>query len=864
MQVWYFYAGIALIYIVFALSLNLLLGYAGQVSAAHAAFGAVGGFLTGYLLQSRHWNIVAAVVFGSLVAFVVGALVALPALKLSVEYLILMTLAMSSVIIGFFTTFDQLGGINGLTSLPKSDLFGWTWQNPSDWMIPLVIAVTVIYAICWRIGESPYGRVLKGIREDDMATRALGKNVFRFKIVVFAITSGMAGFAGGLLAAFFQLSTPGLFGFSISLSIIAMVIFGGMGNFTGVLLGAAVLSSLDPILTRSIGIRADQAGFVRLIAYGLLLILLVKIRPQGLMPEGYSLLGLLRGKRQAPVRVEMLRTEGWRPAVSASVAALAEAEEAYLEHSTTVVGVGATRSVGGDVDPEVVRQRLWERAPVILEVENLSKRFGGIIGADELSMTLRKGTITALVGPNGAGKTTVFNLLTGFIEPDAGSVKLNGFELIDRTPDVVARRGMVRTFQDVRLFQQLSCLQNIQMAVQNQPGERLLPLFLQPRRVSAAERRTTERAMEALQFVGMQDFARVPAGELSYGQSKLISLARALASDADVLLLDEPASGIDTQWVDTMLGLIEALREQGRTICIVEHNLHVVGRLADHTYFMELGQITAEGTIEELTGSERLAEAYFGTVDMDVDDAAAPSVDGDHAPVLEVQDLQAGYGRKQVVFDVGLKVGAGELVTVLGHNGSGKSTTIKTVLGLFPSMGGTVRFHGRDVSDAGSSANVKAGMALIPSERFVFPDLDVLDNLLLGGANEVDPTRRKDRMAQVYELFPVLKERTHQLAGTLSGGEQRMLSLGLLLMAGPKLLMLDEPSLGLAPVIVQQIFDAVRSLAREEDLSVLLLEQNVGQALRVTDRVYVMRSGRIILEETAQQMRARPTYWDLF
>jgi branched-chain amino acid transport system ATP-binding protein len=179
-------------------------------------------------------------------------------------------------------------------------------------------------------------------------------------------------------------------------------------------------------------------------------------------------------------------------------------------------------------------------------------------------------------------------------------------------------------------------------------------------------------------------------------------------------------------------------------------------------------------------------------------------------------------------------------------------------------MGGKVTFFGRDVSDAGSSHNVKAGMALIPSERFVFPDLSVLDNLLLGGANEVDPARRKERMVQVYALFPVLKERSDQLAGTLSGGEQRMLSLGLLLMAGPRLLMLDEPSLGLAPIIVQQIFDAVRSLAHEEDLSVLLLEQNVGQALRVTDRVYVMRSGRIILEETADEMRARPSYWDLF
>ena len=148
-------------------------------------------------------------------------------------------------------------------------------------------------------------------------------------------------------------------------------------------------------------------------------------------------------------------------------------------------------------------------------------------------------------------------------------------------------------------------------------------------------------------------------------------------------------------------------------------------------------------------------------------------------------------------------------------------------------------------------------MAMIPSERFVFPDLSVIDNLLLGGANERDTARRKERLERVYELFPILRERREQIAGTLSGGQQRMLSLGLLLMAGPKLLMLDEPSLGLAPAIVQQIFDRVRALATEEGMAVLLLEQNVGQALRITDRVYVMRSGRIILEETAEQMRQR-------
>ena len=233
-------------------------------------------------------------------------------------------------------------------------------------------------------------------------------------------------------------------------------------------------------------------------------------------------------------------------------------------------------------------------------------------------------------------------------------------------------------------------------------------------------------------------------------------------------------------------------------------------------------------------------------------------------PLLRIENLRAGYGRKGVVFDVSIHVGAGEVVTLLGHNGSGKTTTIKTVLGLFPAQGGRVYYEGRDVTGAGFRSNVHAGMAMIPSERFVFPDLSVIDNLLLGGANERDATRRKERLERVYELFPILRERREQVAGTMSGGQQRMLSLGLLLMAGPKLLMLDEPSLGLAPAIVQQIFDRVRELATDEGMAVLLLEQNVGQALRITDRVYVMRSGRIILEETAEQMRQRPSYWDLF
>ena len=612
MQIWSYYIANALIFVILAISLNLLLGYAGQVSVASAAFAAIGGFLTGYLMV-QHWNIIPALLVGVAASFVVGTLVALPALRLSVEFLILLTLAISSVILGFFTTFSQLGGTYGLTGLPRSDLFGYALNNPIDWVLPTLLLAALTYFICFRIGESPYGRVLKGIREDDRVVASLGKRVLRFKVVTFGISSALAGLGGGLLAAFLQLATPGLFGFQISLTIFAMVIFGGMANLTGSVVGAILLSLLDPLLTRAIGLNADKAGFVRLTAYGAILIFLVLVRPQGLLPEGFSLWRWLRGQRGPGQRLEMAKaTEGWAPQVSDAVTELAEAEHEYLESGAFGGGDGAVATNGSD--SELAREARWEHAPVVLEVKGLSKRFGGIVAAEDLNITLRRGTITALVGPNGAGKTTVFNLLTGFIKPDAGSVVLNGTELVGRSPDFVARKGMVRSFQDVRMFMRLSCLQNVAMAVQQQSGERLAPLFFGARGARRNEKATIEKAQEWLNFVGMTDFADVPAGALSYGQSKLLSLARVLATEASVLLLDEPASGIDTQWVDTMLALIESLRGQGRTICIVEHNLHVVGRLADHTYFMELGRITAQGTIDELTSSERLAEVYFGTV----------------------------------------------------------------------------------------------------------------------------------------------------------------------------------------------------------------------------------------------------------
>lgn len=232
--------------------------------------------------------------------------------------------------------------------------------------------------------------------------------------------------------------------------------------------------------------------------------------------------------------------------------------------------------------------------------------------------------------------------------------------------------------------------------------------------------------------------------------------------------------------------------------------------------------------------------------------------------LLMVSGLQAGYGKKHVVFDVDLHLRAGEIVTIIGHNGAGKTTTLKTIFGMLPALGGTITYQGDDVTRSSCRRNVLRGMSYIPAERFVFSDLSVLDNLRLGAMHEKSSEVREARRNRVHEMFPLLQERATQRAGTMSGGQQRMLSLGLAMMSHPKLLLLDEPSLGLAPALVAEIFDGVRRLADEEGLTVLLLEQNVGQALRIADRAYVMRAGRVILEETADQMRQRPDYWDLF
>jgi branched-chain amino acid transport system permease protein len=573
-EYWWNIVDLILIYSVFTVSLNLLLGYAGQVSVAHAAFGAVGGYLAAYLAAHAGVGFLAGLALGALGAGAVGVLVSLPALRLSAEYLILLTIAVSSIVLSIVGAVPALGGAQGIVLDEAADLTplpGGPLLLPSDWLVPLLICVAITYLVCRRMGESAWGRVLRGIRDDDVAVRALGHNVFAYKVVVFGVTAAFAGAAGVLLFYYNQLASPDVYGFDVSLAIFAMVIFGGLGNFVGSILGAGVLELLQPLLEKVIAVDPGNAFLIQLVVYGLGLVVLMRVRPQGLLPEGVSLLSLVRRRR--PPATEAAPDRPPATAVAAEPAP-APAHE------------------------------------VVLAIRDLEKRFGGIAACRGLDLDLERGRITALVGPNGAGKTTVFNVLTGALRADGGSVRLGEHELVGMKPDAIARLGVVRTFQDVRLFARMTALDNVTLAVRRPAGEwRALP-----RVAAAAEREARERAREWLGLVGLAGVADEQAGALSFGQQKLVSLARLLATDAEVLLLDEPASGIDARWVEKILELVAFMRAEGKTVCIVEHSLHVVEQLADTVAFMELGRVTARGTAREVTTDPRLAEVYFGTV----------------------------------------------------------------------------------------------------------------------------------------------------------------------------------------------------------------------------------------------------------
>jgi branched-chain amino acid transport system permease protein len=549
------------LYTILAVSFNLLIGFAGLFALSQAAFFGIGAYATAILATKLGLEFPLPILLAVMVTAGVGMMVALPALRIGGDHLVIVTLAFQIIVIAIMVNWRSVtGGTDGIAGIPKIALIGQPLDTPGRFLPLALTAAGLCLAVAWRLAASPFARAVRAMRDNEQAVQAVGKNVVVIKLAVFAFSAGLAAVAGGLYAHYIGFVSAETFTLDLTIYILAMVILGGTGNLWGSVLGATLLTAL-PELLKFVDLPPDSADKSRQVLYGLALIAILLLRPQGLLGEIPT-----RRRREAPP-----------PPAAAALDATAPADGAV-----TVAGQGLVR------------------------------RFGGIVALSGLDIELTRGRITGLIGPNGAGKTTAFNLLTGFLKPDEGSIRLNGEPLVDLKPHEIARRGMACSFQDLKLFARMTVLDNVLVALPRQKGDNLFYVYFAPWLIAAEEGANRTRALAILDFVGLADRAGEVAESLSYAEEKLLVIARLVATGAEVLLFDEPLSGLAPNTLEAIFPIIKRLAAAGRTICIIEHNLDVIRGLCDTAIFLDEGRRLAEDVPERLIADPALAARYFG------------------------------------------------------------------------------------------------------------------------------------------------------------------------------------------------------------------------------------------------------------
>jgi ABC-type branched-subunit amino acid transport system ATPase component len=514
---------------------------------------------------------------------------------------------------------------------------------------------------------------------------------------------------------------------------------------------------------------------------------------------------------------------------------------------------------------------------VLLRLDSVQRHFGGVRAVDGVSLEVEQGSIQGLIGPNGAGKTTLVNVITGYIPFQSGQAWIGADKLGGLQAHRVAGLGIARTFQNIRLFKDLSAVDNVLVGMHSRRRDdtlsqlATLPYFRRDHR---------ERISEAhrLMSVAGLDPAKVggrAAGTLPYGAQRRLEIARALALQPRLLILDEPAAGMNPSEKQGMRDFIERLNKDGLTILLIDHDMRLVMGVCNRVAVLNFGRKIADGTPEEVSTDAGVIKAYLGTggerevtsapgasgVDeaTEVEEAAATSkaaAEPENA-LLDIRDLTVSYGAVNAVRGASLRVAAGEVVALIGANGAGKSTILNALSGLIRPDSGTAVFDGIDLTTAQPSAIVRHGLVQVPEGRDIFARQTVLENLELATWGRRDRVAAARAIEVVMKRFPILGERQAMRAGTLSGGEQQMLAIARGLLAKPRLLLLDEPSLGLAPQMVDEVFDAIAEI-HQDGTTILLVEQNALRALAVADRAYVLETGQILLSGSGDELLHNP------
>ncbi len=555
-SIWIDVANRGLMFAMLAVGANVLLGVAGQLSLATAAFFGIGSYTSAVLTADHGWGFLPATLAAIAVSSLLGAVLALPVRRVQGEYVVLLTLAFLSVVNRLESSWiDLTGGATGKFPIPGAWVFGLEPRTPWGFLPVNVVLLVIVVVVCLAVVESPYGRILKGLRDEPTALSAVGVNTFRTQLSVFALSVGVAGLVGSVWSAYFAFVAPTAFNLDQTIFIAAIVVLGGMGNLWGSVIAAFVLVAI-PQMLKSVDLGADHSAQIQQIVYGAALVGFMLLRPQGLFRERVAERG------------------------------------------------------GSDVGPVVGVSSREASAP--LEARQVGKDFGGVRALDEVSIELAPGSITALIGPNGAGKTTLFKVLAGALAPDRGSVWMAERELTGLRVDQVVGHGVARSFQDVRLFGSMSALGNVAVGIGGQVGTTLRGILRHPVRTFRQRGVVLAEAGAILDRVGFVADRSCPVADLGYGEQKLVALARVLAVRPTIVLLDEPSSGTDSSWVALVVETIRDLAAAGTAVCIVEHNLDLIRELDGTAYLLDEARIVARGSVAELMGDRRLLETYLG------------------------------------------------------------------------------------------------------------------------------------------------------------------------------------------------------------------------------------------------------------